>query len=190
MTKGTRIRLRREELNLSQTYVADKIKIKKQTLYKYENNIISNIPSDKIEALAKVLKTTASYLMGWSDEKENDLQKRINPTRLTQAALKSPDSDVSQNVIQNATIKALAITEMTVELISYYNELTDKDKESLIRFAVSLKENKSPLICEDSIEKKILIAYRNTTDDLRFAVRQVLGVKGDIELETESAINE
>ena len=40
----------------------------KQTIQRYETGVISNIPSDRIESLAKVLKTTPAYLMGWSDE--------------------------------------------------------------------------------------------------------------------------
>ena len=74
MTKGQRIRSRREELNISQTDLADKIQVSKQTLYKYENDIVTNIPSDKIEALAISLDVTPAYLMGWTEHKE----KRIN----------------------------------------------------------------------------------------------------------------
>ena len=68
MTVGDRIKLRRQELGFSQTEVADKIEVSKQTLYKYENNIVTNIPSNKIELLASLLNTTPSYLMGWNDE--------------------------------------------------------------------------------------------------------------------------
>ena len=68
MTVGDRIKLRRQELGFSQTEVADKIEVSKQTLYKYENNIVTNIPSNKLELLASLLNTTPSYLMGWNDE--------------------------------------------------------------------------------------------------------------------------
>ena len=68
MTHGQLIRKRREELNIKQTDLADAVKISKQTLYKYENDIITNIPSDTIEALAKALDTTPAYLMGWEEE--------------------------------------------------------------------------------------------------------------------------
>lgn len=72
MTHGQLIRKRREELNIKQTDLADAVKISKQTLYKYENDIITNIPSDTIEALAKALDTTPAYLMGWEEEKESN----------------------------------------------------------------------------------------------------------------------
>ena len=55
---------------MSQVDFADKINVSKQTLYKYENNIITNIPSDKIEAAARLGNVSPAYLMGWtiSDE--------------------------------------------------------------------------------------------------------------------------
>lgn len=67
MTKGERIKRLREHRGINQTALADKIDVSKQTLYKYENDIITNIPSDKIEALAEVLGTTPAYIMGWDD---------------------------------------------------------------------------------------------------------------------------
>lgn len=65
MTVGERIKDLRLKSGISQVNFADKINVSKQTLYKYENNIITNIPSDKIELMAKVLHTTPAYLMGW-----------------------------------------------------------------------------------------------------------------------------
>ena len=65
MTKGQRIKQRREELNLKQIELAEKVHISKQTLYKYENDIITNIPSNKLEEIAAALDTTPDYLMGW-----------------------------------------------------------------------------------------------------------------------------
>lgn len=67
MTVGERIRNLREGLNMSQVDFANKIKVSKQTLYKYENNIITNIPSDKIESAAKIGKVSPAYLMGWDN---------------------------------------------------------------------------------------------------------------------------
>lgn len=67
MTVGDRIRRERELAGISQTDLAGKIKISKQTLYKYEMNIITNIPSDKIEAIAKILNVSPAFLMGWEE---------------------------------------------------------------------------------------------------------------------------
>ena len=52
MSIGKRIKALRIERNLTLEYVGQIIGASKQNLYKYENEIITNIPSDKIEKLA------------------------------------------------------------------------------------------------------------------------------------------
>ena len=64
---GSRIKRIRTDLGISQVDFANRIGVSKQTLYKYENDLITNIPSDKIEAVAKVGNVTPAYLMGWED---------------------------------------------------------------------------------------------------------------------------
>lgn len=67
MNVGDRIKLRRKEIGMSQTDLANEVGSTKQNIYKYENGIITNIPSDKIEAISAALCTTPAYLMGWGD---------------------------------------------------------------------------------------------------------------------------
>lgn len=67
MTKGERIKRKRELLRISQTELANRIGVSKQTLYKYENNIVTNIPSDVIEKISQNLNCTPAYIMGWDD---------------------------------------------------------------------------------------------------------------------------
>ena len=67
MTIGQRIKALREQKSISQIELAEKMGVSKQNLYKYENGIISNIPSDKIEAAAAALETSPAHLMGWDD---------------------------------------------------------------------------------------------------------------------------
>lgn len=80
MTIGQRIKDRRERLGLGQTELADRVGISKQTLYKYENGIITNIPSDKIEAISRVLNSSPGYLMGWSDNIDYVVMAEDTPT--------------------------------------------------------------------------------------------------------------
>lgn len=68
MTIGDRIKQLRARKNISQVDLANQVGVSKQTLYKYENNIVTNIPSDKIEGIAQALETSPAYLMGWSSE--------------------------------------------------------------------------------------------------------------------------
>lgn len=64
-TVGSRIKQLRERHGYSQTDFADKVGVSKQTLYKYENGIVTNIPSDKIENVAALCKVSPSWIMGW-----------------------------------------------------------------------------------------------------------------------------
>lgn len=68
MTIGDRIRIIRTDQNISQTELAQAAGISKQTLYKYENNIIVNIPSTCIERLAQALSVSPAVLMGWDSD--------------------------------------------------------------------------------------------------------------------------
>lgn len=67
MTIGQRIKEMRLDKNLTQDELAARIHTTKQTIHKYENGIITNIPSSKIEAIANALNTTPDYLMGWEE---------------------------------------------------------------------------------------------------------------------------
>lgn len=68
MTIGARIKSLREKKNISQTNLAKYIHASKQTVFKYENDIITNIPMDKIKSIASILGVSPSYLMGWENE--------------------------------------------------------------------------------------------------------------------------
>lgn len=78
MTVGERIKKERERFSISQTELAQKIGVSKQTLYKYETNIITNIPSDTIERTANVLNCSPAYLMGWDDEEPTKIIQYYN----------------------------------------------------------------------------------------------------------------
>jgi transcriptional regulator with XRE-family HTH domain len=70
MTIGERIKLLREQQEKTQEELAKAAGIKKQTIYKYEAGLITNIPLDKVELIANELNTTPAYLLGWDKIKE------------------------------------------------------------------------------------------------------------------------
>lgn len=74
MTIGKRIHEERLRCSLSQEEVAKALNTTKQAVYKYENEIVTNIPMDKIEKLSVLFGVTPSYLMGW-DKKENSQEE-------------------------------------------------------------------------------------------------------------------
>lgn len=69
MSIGQNIKARRRHLDMTLEDVAKEVGLSRQTLSRYETGVIGNIPSDKIEALAKVLRTTPAHLMGWEESR-------------------------------------------------------------------------------------------------------------------------
>lgn len=72
------IKSKRLELGLTLEEVANKIGVKKPTLQRYESGVISNIPSDKIEALAEVFDISPAYLMGWEEKSVSNKEIQNN----------------------------------------------------------------------------------------------------------------
>lgn len=70
MTIGKRIREERLRCSLSQEEVAKALNTTKQAIYKYESDIVTKIPMDKVEKLSLLFGVTPSYLMGWDEQKK------------------------------------------------------------------------------------------------------------------------
>lgn len=69
MSIGHRIKIARENSGMTMEEVAKLCNTTKQTIFKYENEIVTNIPYDKIVLLSSALSVSPSYLFEW-DEKE------------------------------------------------------------------------------------------------------------------------
>ena len=65
MTIGEKIKCLRKSKQMSQEELARKLNTTKQAIYKYENNLVTNIPVEKIEILSEIFQVSPSYLTGW-----------------------------------------------------------------------------------------------------------------------------
>lgn len=83
MTRGERIRKTREDQGISQVELAERIGESKQTLYKYEAGIITNVPAEKIELIAHILDVSPAWLMGWQDNKYTITNVKSDSIQLT-----------------------------------------------------------------------------------------------------------
>ncbi|MCF2612885.1 helix-turn-helix domain-containing protein [Fusobacterium perfoetens] len=79
-TIARRLKEKREEKGFTLEEAAKHINVSKVTLHRYENLNILNIPSDKIETLAKLYGTTPKYIMGWSDDDAVTPKEEVSPT--------------------------------------------------------------------------------------------------------------
>lgn len=66
-----RVKNRRQELGLSYQDLSDLTGISKSTFQRYETGGIKNLGIDKLDILAKALKVTPGYLMGWDTDNIN-----------------------------------------------------------------------------------------------------------------------
>ncbi|MFQ8706594.1 MAG: helix-turn-helix transcriptional regulator [Thomasclavelia sp.] len=89
-TIGARIKALRQKNKYTLDQIADKLKTSRQTVFKYENDLISNIPNDKIEQLAYIFNVSPSYLVGWQQNANNQTRKN-----LIDAIMKLPDEDIA-----------------------------------------------------------------------------------------------
>lgn len=89
-TIGNKIKSLREDRNLSQTEVASKIGVSKQNLFKYENDIVQNIPTKYIEKLANLFDVSPGYIMGWQDENGRPILNKIPGINITQNLITVP----------------------------------------------------------------------------------------------------
>ena len=67
---GKRIKKRRKELDISADFLAERLGISRSTIFRYEKGEIEKVPALLLNDIAKILKTTPGYLMGWENTPE------------------------------------------------------------------------------------------------------------------------
>ena len=95
MTKGERIKARREALGLSVGELAERLNKNLATIYRYESGEIEDMPITVLEPLAKALNTTPAYIMGWEEE-PLDFESLLNA--LSQARSRPDSPEIAEAV--------------------------------------------------------------------------------------------
>ncbi len=80
---GSKIRSLRKQKRMTLEELAAVLGTSKQTIHRYENGIIANIPQDKIVALADALGTTPAWLCGWSADESFTVPDYESPSPVT-----------------------------------------------------------------------------------------------------------
>lgn len=84
---GSRIRNRREELNLSQDELAKRLGYKSRSSINKIELDQRNLTQSKIKAIADALETTPAYIMGWEELDQTvdlkKLQKEVSEAAVT-----------------------------------------------------------------------------------------------------------
>ena len=130
---GDRIRIRREELGLTQSDLAKKLGYKsKSSITKIETGV-HNLTQSKIKAIADALDTTPAFIMGWNEDEQ--LYKNLynktdsiesapegyytNPetAEIAQEIFDDPDLRTLFHVARNASPEQLKLAKEMLEMM-------------------------------------------------------------------------
>lgn len=78
MTKGEKLYIARQDKGYTRTEVAKLTGINDKLLFKYEKDIITNIPLDNLEELCKLYNISPAYVVGWEDAPESKIPNYPN----------------------------------------------------------------------------------------------------------------
>lgn len=92
MTTGERIKKRRKELGLTQEELAKKLGNKSRASVCTVENDKEDLTTTRIRQYAEALECSPSYLMGWTDNSQNELSEQV-------AHLNKDHVDEAMNII-------------------------------------------------------------------------------------------
>ncbi len=140
MTIGEKIRQLREEHSMTQSDVAKKVGVAIQTIFKYERNIVTNIPSETVEKLAILFGVSPAYLMGWVDE-----QTEKKNSSIADIILHLQYDDNFFNFINTLnTLKATnQLSALQQEMITLITKMSDDQLKGLLVFIKSTLEKET-----------------------------------------------
>ena len=167
MTLGEKVKLKREELGLSQEELAEKMNYKSKTsIHKIEQDI-TDLPLSKVKELANVLKTSSAYLMGWEDEKDKMINEifnteMIDSSVLTEEISQLPFLDSWNN--ESSMIPNEIQFFLTNDLDNLDNAKSPEDLKSFIQH-LKIAKNSYLKYIKKIEEHRIPIKYKIVGDD-------------------------
>ena len=108
MSIGMRIKSAREQRDMTLDEVAKRCNTTKQTIFKYENEIVTNIPYDKIVLLSKALDVSPSYLFGW--------EEKVSPSDLPITEGEKVMLELFRQIPENRQAEALELLQVALKM--------------------------------------------------------------------------
>ena len=128
MTVGEKIKCLRIKKNMTQEELAKLLNTTKQNVYKYENDLITNIPLDKIKKLAEIFDVSPFYIIGWQSDVPLEGNKKSEVLKLVEEIQAKKDKNF---IVMGKGGKGQEVIEMTEEQQALLKALIDswnKDK--------------------------------------------------------------
>lgn len=121
-TIGERIKTAREAKGMSQEDLGKSFGATKQTVYKYETGIITNIPLDNLEKIAVTLGVSSAYLAGWENTEEYRALHRIAEDMYTTKAPGRRAEDLSAEELEIVSILRKMSPEQLARELAYLRQ--------------------------------------------------------------------
>lgn len=127
MTIGNRIKLRRQELGLTQTELAHRLGLKSKVSISTVENDKEDLTTDRIKKFADALETTPAYLMGWEEtsafRRRHIYESDIVQTKDGQWGLQYEAKPIVPQAELDELAKAYVDALASAEILKRYSEL-------------------------------------------------------------------
>lgn len=161
MSIGSRIKAAREAKKMTQEELGAACGTTKQSIFKYETGVVTNIPLDKLEKIANVLDMSPATLMGW----ENSLE----------ASRRLPSSTLPFNASHKAPILGsipAGYPVLALEDIEGYADIPYSDDENYFFLRVNGESMKNAGIHTGDL---VLIRRQKCADDGQVVAARING---------------
>lgn len=141
MTIGERIKIRREELNLSQDELAKRLGYKSRSSINKIELGHYNLTQPKIKAVADALETTPSYIMGWEEfDQKFDVEKLEAESAMWDFIGKHYGEETAERLNQYLTFSQKDQEKIST-LLDGYSKLDEEDRTILFARAYQILED-------------------------------------------------
>ena len=146
-----RLKKARQACHATLLDVAESIGVQESTVQKYESGMIKKIDTLTVEKLARAVKCSPGYLMGWEDNQTSVIQAGGNVEKNN---INSPGAKITEKA-EKEPVRTLSPTEggisgHALELVKIYESLDFERQVDVINYALKLKKE---LQKESSAEK-------------------------------------
>ena len=149
MKIGTRIKNRRLELDMTQDELAQRLGYSdKSSISRIENS--SKLTLNKVQLLAEALNVSPSYLMGWEDEYNTDIDIKNNSGNISNS-FGSDSNDTNTNTYttnnyysspcskDSAPRSNITSIDLFYEVLMILKDMNDKQLEDMKRYGEFIK---------------------------------------------------
>ncbi len=141
---GKRIKELRKNKKMTQSEIANLIGVATQTIHKYENGIIDNIPLDKIIRISEILNVSTNYIIMGTDTPElsdEEFEKLKKDTKYI-SKMKSLE-EITYYLEHIKDEKIFIEIKNTIFLLSELNDINEIEEiKQIIQFKLDKKNKK------------------------------------------------